>query len=150
MSVNDRFEFFNGTPPGPRLSNVSNIFMGPGLQELIEKLTVNNGSEGLKRVICVTSGGTTLPLEQRYVRYIDNFSSGHRGTTYFLKSGYSVIFLYRRGTCQPYCISLSDDPLIECFEVNDDSCIKVYESHSEVVKKAISGHHAVGIILFPV
>lgn len=31
------------------------------------------------RVVCVTSGGTTVPLEQRCVRYIDNFSSGHRG-----------------------------------------------------------------------
>ena len=33
------------------------------------------------RVVCVTSGGTTVPLEQRCVRYIDNFSSGHRGAT---------------------------------------------------------------------
>ncbi|MBA0700511.1 hypothetical protein Goari_023011, partial [Gossypium aridum] len=32
-----------------------------------------------KRVVCVTSGGTTVPLEQRCVRYIDNFSSGNRG-----------------------------------------------------------------------
>jgi phosphopantothenate---cysteine ligase (ATP) len=31
------------------------------------------------RIVCVTSGGTTVPLEQRCVRYIDNFSSGHRG-----------------------------------------------------------------------
>lgn len=35
--------------------------------------------EGTRRVACVTSGGTTVPLEQRCVRYIDNFSSGHRG-----------------------------------------------------------------------
>ncbi|KAI3715818.1 hypothetical protein L6452_22806 [Arctium lappa] len=47
MSANDRFEFFfNGAPPGPRRSNVSNIFMGPGLQELIEQLTVNDSREG--------------------------------------------------------------------------------------------------------
>jgi len=31
------------------------------------------------RVICITSGGTTVPLEQRCVRYIDNFASGQRG-----------------------------------------------------------------------
>lgn len=31
------------------------------------------------RVVCVTSGGTTVPLEKRCVRYIDNFASGHRG-----------------------------------------------------------------------
>ena len=27
----------------------------------------------------VTSGGTTVPLEQRTVRFIDNFSTGTRG-----------------------------------------------------------------------
>lgn len=32
-----------------------------------------------KRVVCITSGGTTVPLEKQCVRYIDNFSSGHRG-----------------------------------------------------------------------
>ncbi|KVH99565.1 DNA/pantothenate metabolism flavoprotein, C-terminal [Cynara cardunculus var. scolymus] len=129
------------------------------------------GSGGPRRIVCVTSGGTTVPLEQRCVRYIDNFSSGHRGATsteYFLKSGYSVIFLSRRGTCQPYCRSLPDDPLLECFELTDDSCIQghtilsvilyhlvdaffglpidlrltVHESQSEAVKSAIRGHHA--------
>ncbi|KAI3820307.1 hypothetical protein L1987_07852 [Smallanthus sonchifolius] len=102
------------------------------------------GSEGPRRVVCVTSGGTTVPLEQRCVRYIDNFSSGHRGATsteYFLKSGYSVIFLYRRGTFQPYCRSLPDDPLLECFKLTNDSSIQVVESHAEAVKSAISGHH---------
>lgn len=36
-------------------------------------------SEKSRRIVLVTSGGTTVPLEQRCVRYIDNFSSGHRG-----------------------------------------------------------------------
>lgn len=51
------------------------------------------------RVVCVTSGGTTVPLERRCVRFIDNFSSGHRGaasTECFLKAGYAVIFINRR------------------------------------------------------
>ncbi|KAF8411534.1 hypothetical protein HHK36_004087 [Tetracentron sinense] len=97
------------------------------------------------RVVCVTSGGTTVPLEQRCVRYIDNFSSGHRGaasTEYFLKAGYAVIFLNRRGTCQPYCRSLPDDSLLECFELTDESAIQVRPSCSEAVKKAIRDHHA--------
>lgn len=38
-----------------------------------------SGGGGATRVVCVTSGGTTVPLEKRCVRYIDNFSSGHRG-----------------------------------------------------------------------
>ncbi|KAE8653884.1 Phosphopantothenate--cysteine ligase 1 [Hibiscus syriacus] len=103
-------------------------------------------SEGKKRrVVCVTSGGTTVPLEQRCVRYIDNFSSGHRGaasTEYFIKAEYKVIFLYRRGTCQPYCSSLPEDPFLECFEVADDSDFQVRQSHSEAVKGAIRNHHA--------
>ncbi|XLR23545.1 hypothetical protein S83_051445 [Arachis hypogaea] len=34
-----------------------------------------------KRIVCVTYGGTTALLEQRCVRYVDNFISGHRGAT---------------------------------------------------------------------
>ncbi|TVU43024.1 hypothetical protein EJB05_09455, partial [Eragrostis curvula] len=44
---------------------------------------------GSRGVVCITSGGTTVPLEQRCVRYIDNFSSGQRGaasTEYAYKS----------------------------------------------------------------
>nr|XP_017222765.1 PREDICTED: phosphopantothenate--cysteine ligase 2-like isoform X2 [Daucus carota subsp. sativus] len=100
---------------------------------------------GSKRVVCVTSGGTTVPLEQRCVRFIDNFSSGHRGSTsteYFLKAGYSVIFLYRRGSYQPYCTTLPDDPLLECFEITNESDVQVHPSHSDAVKKAIGEHQA--------
>lgn len=32
-----------------------------------------------KPVVCITSGGTAVPLERRCVRFIDNFSSGSRG-----------------------------------------------------------------------
>ncbi|RYR41919.1 hypothetical protein Ahy_A08g038351 isoform F [Arachis hypogaea] len=38
---------------------------------------------------------------------------------YFLKAGYAVIFLYRRGSFQPFCRSLPDDPLLECFEATE-------------------------------
>ncbi|KAK4428486.1 Phosphopantothenate--cysteine ligase 2 [Sesamum alatum] len=100
------------------------------IKEELEKFIKRNYSPSengtTRRVVCVTSGGTTVPLEQRCVRYIDNFSSGHRGaasTEYFLKAGYAVVFLYRKGTCQPYCRSLPDDPLLECFEVTSESNI---------------------------
>ena len=48
-----------------------------------------------KRIALVTSGGTTVPLENNTVRFIDNFSAGTRGATsaeYFLENGYAVIF----------------------------------------------------------
>ncbi|KAF7829891.1 phosphopantothenate--cysteine ligase 2-like [Senna tora] len=98
-----------------------------------------------RRVVCVTSGGTTAPLEQRCVRYVDNFSSGHRGATsteYFLKAGYAVIFLYRRGSFQPFCRSLPEHPLLECFESTNESTIQVRKAYSEAVKGAIIDHHA--------
>lgn len=57
------------------------------------------------RVVLITSGGTTVPLEKQTVRFIDNFSAGTRGATsaeYFLAAGYAVIFLHREFSLQPY------------------------------------------------
>lgn len=34
-----------------------------------------------QKVVIVTSGGTTVPLEKNTVRFIDNFSTGARGAT---------------------------------------------------------------------
>jgi len=58
-----------------------------------------------RRVALVTSGGTTVPLENQTVRFIDNFSAGTRGATsaeYFLEAGYAVIFLHRQFSLLPY------------------------------------------------
>ena len=58
-----------------------------------------------RRVVLITSGGTTVPLEKQTVRFIDNFSAGTRGATsaeYFLKAGYAVIFLHRQFSLLPY------------------------------------------------
>ncbi|KAM1331377.1 hypothetical protein ACFX13_044668 [Malus domestica] len=132
--------FFDSAPPLKDSDDISGK-----LEEFVKKNSVPSGSGEVRRVVCVTSGGTTVPLEQQCVRYIDNFSSGHRGaasTEYFLKAGYAVIFLYRRGSCQPYCTSLPDDPLLESFECTDDSNIKVCQSYSEVVRNAITKTHA--------
>lgn len=58
-----------------------------------------------RRIALVTSGGTTVPLENQTVRFIDNFSAGTRGATsaeYFLQEGYAVIFLHRQFSLLPY------------------------------------------------
>ncbi|KAH7176469.1 DNA/pantothenate metabolism flavoprotein [Dactylonectria macrodidyma] len=63
-----------------------------------------HGAAG-RRVVLITSGGTTVPLERQTVRYIDNFSAGTRGATsaeYFLEAGYAVIFLHRQFSLLPY------------------------------------------------
>ncbi|XP_038884434.1 phosphopantothenate--cysteine ligase 2-like isoform X3 [Benincasa hispida] len=132
--------FFDSAPP---LRNIEDI--SKDLREFVEMNSPQAGNQSPRKVVCVTSGGTTVPLEQRCVRYIDNFSSGHRGaasTEYFLKAGYSVIFLYRKGTRQPYCSLLPDDPFLECFEFTQELGIQVRQPYSEEVKKAISEHHA--------
>ena len=33
-----------------------------------------------KKVVFITSGGTVVPLERQTVRFIDNFSTGSRGS----------------------------------------------------------------------
>lgn len=62
-------------------------------------------AKGRKKIVLVTSGGTSVPLENNTVRFIDNFSAGTRGASsaeQFLAAGYSVIFLYREFSLLPY------------------------------------------------
>ncbi|KAJ0975141.1 hypothetical protein J5N97_017106 [Dioscorea zingiberensis] len=130
--------FFDTAPPLQGSSLISHK-----LQAFIDRNSKSSEGGGPVRVVCVTSGGTTVPLEQRCVRYIDNFSSGHRGaasTEYFVKAGYAVIFLHRRGSCQPYCRYLPEDSFLDFFELGEDSSIQVCQSHSTIVKKAIGDY----------
>ncbi|XP_042506651.1 phosphopantothenate--cysteine ligase 2-like [Macadamia integrifolia] len=132
--------FFESAPPLR-----DSLGLSKRLEEFIERNSSSSGNKRPNKVVCVTSGGTTVPLERRCVRFIDNFSSGHRGaasTEYFLKAGYAVIFLHRRGTCQPYCRSLPDNSFLECFEVTEESAVQVCQSHSAVVTRALRDHHA--------
>jgi phosphopantothenate-cysteine ligase len=55
--------------------------------------------------VLVTSGGTTVPLEKNTVRFIDNFSTGSRGSKSaecFLEDKYAVIFMHRKGSMEPF------------------------------------------------
>ena len=64
----------------------------------------------LRKIVLVTSGGTTVPLEQRAVRYLDNFSTGVRGAAsveQFLRLGYAVIHVMREGSCPPFARHLT-------------------------------------------
>jgi len=56
-------------------------------------------------IALVTSGGTAADLEVNSVRCLDNFSTGKRGAISveeFLKRGYAVIHLWRKGSASPY------------------------------------------------
>lgn len=139
VAAQDPESFFATAPP---LRDADAI--AAKLQAFIASNSRSSAGGGNGRpIVCVTSGGTTVPLEQRCVRYIDNFSSGHRGaasTEYFLKAGYAVIFLHRRGSCQPYCRFLPDDSFLKFLDVNEESKVQVAESHETVVKKAIGDY----------
>lgn len=91
----DEKNYFNANKPPPYLSEIEDK-----IKDFIE-VHVKSG----KRVVLVTSGGTTVPLENNTVRFIDNFSAGTRGATsaeYFLENGYAVIFLHREFSLLPY------------------------------------------------
>ncbi|KIY47499.1 phosphopantothenate-cysteine ligase [Fistulina hepatica ATCC 64428] len=79
-----------------------------------------------RRVVLITSGGTTVPLELNVVRFLDNFSAGTRGATsaeYFLDAGYAVIFMHRQFSLQPYSrhYSHSTNPFLDLLEIHSES-----------------------------
>ncbi|GLI60451.1 hypothetical protein VaNZ11_002608 [Volvox africanus] len=85
---------------------------------------LGDGRTTSRPVVVVTSGGTTVPLERRCVRFIDNFSAGTRGalsTERFLEAGYAVIFLTRSGSQQPFArlLPAADPPEL----VNRIACL---------------------------
>jgi phosphopantothenate-cysteine ligase len=87
--------YFNEYPPPKALPR----------HEALARAFINLHVEENRRVVLVTSGGTTVPLETQTVRFIDNFSAGTRGATsaeYFLEQGYAVIFLHRQYSLLPY------------------------------------------------
>ncbi|KAL3426918.1 DNA/pantothenate metabolism flavoprotein [Phlyctema vagabunda] len=87
--------YFDVNPAPPSLEKHS----------LLAEEFINFHAAAGRRVVLVTSGGTTVPLERQTVRFIDNFSAGTRGATsaeYFLESGYAVIFLHRQFSLLPY------------------------------------------------
>ncbi|XP_029654818.1 phosphopantothenate--cysteine ligase-like [Octopus sinensis] len=64
---------------------------------------INNHKEK-RGVVVVTSGGTRVPLERHPVRFIDNFSTGRRGSSsadHFMANDMAVIFLHRKDSLQP-------------------------------------------------
>ncbi|PSN63238.1 phosphopantothenate-cysteine ligase-like protein, partial [Corynespora cassiicola Philippines] len=94
-----------------------------------------------RRVVLVTSGGTTVPLETQTVRYIDNFSAGTRGATsaeYFLAQGYAVIFLHRQFSLLPYSRHYSHNTRSFLdFMKEEDGRVVVDEQHQEQMVRVL-------------
>ncbi|KIJ15907.1 hypothetical protein PAXINDRAFT_168883 [Paxillus involutus ATCC 200175] len=97
----------------------------PSLQDDLHDVSdfIDRQIEQGRKVVLVTSGGTTVPLELNVVRFLDNFSAGTRGATsaeYFLKQGYAVIFMHRQFSLQPFSrnYSHSTHPFLDFLEID--------------------------------
>ncbi|KAJ2844354.1 Phosphopantothenate--cysteine ligase cab2, partial [Coemansia erecta] len=94
-----------------------------------------------QRVVLITSGGTTVPLENNTVRFVDNFSAGTRGSCsaeQFLALGYAVIFVYREKSLQPFNrhYSESKSGLLSYLEVSSsDGQVRVKSEWQDRIKR---------------
>ncbi|KAG5723979.1 Phosphopantothenate--cysteine ligase CAB2 [Termitomyces sp. T112] len=107
-------EYFATQPPPPSLQHDINA-----VREFVTRQAKEN-----RKVVLVTSGGTTVPLELNVVRFLDNFSAGTRGATsaeYFLQAGYAVIFMHRQFSLQPFSrhYSHSTNPFLDFLDIED-------------------------------
>jgi phosphopantothenate-cysteine ligase len=100
-----------------------------------------------RRVVLVTSGGTTVPLERQTVRFIDNFSAGTRGATsaeYFLETGYAVIFLHRQFSLLPYSrhYSHATDCFLDFLHEGSNGSVVANEEYREKMLKVLRQYNS--------
>lgn len=91
-----------------------------------------------KNVICITSGGTQVPIEKNTVRTVENFSTGKRGSLSaesFLEKGFSVIYLYRQNCHRPYMTNLAFEDLFQGFQVTNS---QIEPRNSDVYNKIMN------------
>ncbi|GAB5359778.1 hypothetical protein AAMO2058_000571400 [Amorphochlora amoebiformis] len=116
------------------------------IEKEMEEFVRKNKSSG-RRIVCVTGGGTTVPLERNTVRFIDNFSTGRRAAIsveYFLQKGYGVLYLRRRGSVDAFSRHLQDDLKTKNF---DSSFLKAFTLDSKESKASISISNKTAIAL---
>ncbi|KAI9485945.1 MAG: DNA/pantothenate metabolism flavoprotein [Benjaminiella poitrasii] len=94
------------------------------------------------RIVFITSGGTTVPLENQTVRFIDNFSNGTRGATsaeYFLEAGYAVVFMHRQNSIQPYHRHFTHSNLgfLDYFEPKEDGSVRACPQYTDKMHKIL-------------
>lgn len=80
-------------------------------------------SHETEKIVLVTSGGTTVPLEHNTVRFVDNFSAGTRGSASaecFIEAGYPVIFLYRLKSLEPFVRHFMGYKFLDMLTVSND------------------------------
>lgn len=112
------------------------------------KQFINHQISSGRRIVLITSGGTTVPLEKSNVRFIDNFSAGTRGSAsaeYFLEQDYGVIFLHRQFSLQPFTRSFShsNSTLLDFLHTNKDGSITIEESYQRQISSTLQKYEKV-------
>jgi len=130
-------DYFTANPPPKALHSHSS------LADAFVELHLSQN----RRVVLVTSGGTTVPLENQTVRFIDNFSAGTRGATsaeYFLEAGYAVIFLHRQFSLLPYSrhYSHSTNCFLDFMTEARDGKVVVNEEYQEKMLDVLRKYNA--------
>ncbi|KAI1379127.1 DFP-domain-containing protein [Hypoxylon crocopeplum] len=129
--------YFNSNPPPKALPQ----------HVAAAKSFIDQHAAANRRVVLVTSGGTTVPLEKQTVRFIDNFSAGTRGATsaeYFLESGYAVIFMHRQFSLLPYSrhYSHSTDCFLDFLHENPDGSVVANPAHQDKMLRVLRKYNA--------
>lgn len=142
-SIDDKAVQYFEDEPTPRVLSKHNALV----REFIDYHLENSST---RRIVLVTSGGTTVPLENQTVRFIDNFSAGTRGATsaeYFLQEGYAVIFLHRKFSLLPYSrhYSHSTNCFLDFMDESSDDGAKVYvkEEYQQKMGRVLKQYKAV-------
>jgi len=117
----------------------------PEIEQELSKFITHHQKTTQKKIALVTSGGTTVPLENNTVRFIDNFSAGTRGATsaeYFLENGYAVIFLHREFSLLPYSrhYSHSTNCFLD-FMIERDGKIEINPKFSDEMLQVYRKYH---------
>lgn len=130
-------QFFRENDPPKKLQEAT---------EAVDKFCHLN-TKGDRRVVLVTSGGTTIPFEKNTVRFIDNFSSGTRGSAsaeYFLalpQHDYAVIFLHRVTSLKPYTRHFAHTNFLDLLEQNDcGGKVSVTSSKEQLVSTQLNAY----------
>ncbi|OBZ89690.1 Phosphopantothenate--cysteine ligase CAB2 [Choanephora cucurbitarum] len=118
------------------------------LPEFESKLSafIDYHKEKQSKVVFITSGGTTVPLENQTVRFIDNFSNGTRGATsaeYFLEAGYAVVFMHRQNSIQPYHRHFIPSSLgfLDYMEPKEDGTVQVRAEYASKMHNVLKKYN---------
>ncbi|KAK4982406.1 Phosphopantothenate--cysteine ligase cab2 [Elasticomyces elasticus] len=130
-------EYFDSNPPPNSLRSHSTL----------ARAFIAQHAEQKRRVVLVTSGGTTVPLENQTVRFIDNFSAGTRGATsaeYFLSEGYAVIFLHRQYSLLPYSRHYSHNTncFLDFMKEDESGAVVVGDEYQREMAKVLKQYAA--------